>query len=97
MFHFWIILTFHLSSVSYYDGTEEHATTSFQQPRNPVGNTPAYSSFSALSSQKRPLLQGIVFVFLSVNSSVVCMALTLSGLLAKNYGRLYQEIIIGDF
>eukprot|EP00794_Sanderia_malayensis_P013958 gene13958-15414_t len=36
---------------SYYDGTDVNATS--YPPRNPVGNTPAYSSFSALTSQQR--------------------------------------------
>jgi len=40
---------------SYYDGTDEQGT-SLQPPKHPVGNTPAYSSFSALSNPKRPLL-----------------------------------------
>ena len=46
-------------TVSYYDGTDEQ-NTSFQQSKHPVGNTPAYSSFSALSNPKRPLLPGII-------------------------------------
>ena len=72
MFHHIIFI------VSYYDGTDEQ-NVSFQQPKHPVGNTPAYSSFSALSNPKRPLLPGITIIT-NILMKVIILSLLMASL-----------------